>query len=132
VRAKARFQLVKKSQAGFPLSLLKLMPVTGRRHQLRIQCRKHGAPILGDRTYGSFSFNNDVKHETGMKRMMLHSGEVKFEYYYNRNKRQVNVESEIPPEFEALLSYRPGMDMGVHMAKLSNPGQGVRRSSLLQ
>lgn len=31
----------------------KLEPVTGRSHQLRYECAKHGYPILGDALYGS-------------------------------------------------------------------------------
>lgn len=34
------------------LNLVKLMPTTGRRHQLRIQLASLGNPILGDREYG--------------------------------------------------------------------------------
>lgn len=33
--------------------LLELKPQTGRRHQLRVQLASRGAPILGDRKYGS-------------------------------------------------------------------------------
>jgi len=33
--------------------LVELAPITGRMHQLRIQCAHHGHPILGDKLYGS-------------------------------------------------------------------------------
>ena len=36
-----------------PLAWLKLHPTTGRTHQLRAQAAAHGAPIVGDATYGS-------------------------------------------------------------------------------
>ncbi len=35
------------------VSLVELEPVTGRRHQLRVQLTARGCPIVGDRTYGS-------------------------------------------------------------------------------
>lgn len=35
------------------LSLLELEPVTGRKHQLRVQSARRRYPIVGDRTYGS-------------------------------------------------------------------------------
>ena len=57
VPVKARYQTIKSPTGGFPITLMKLMPVTGRTHQLRVQCKKHNLPIVGDRTYGSFSFN---------------------------------------------------------------------------
>ncbi|NCG09444.1 MAG: RNA pseudouridine synthase [Verrucomicrobia bacterium] len=111
-RAKARYQLIREAVGGFPLTLIKLMPVTGRTHQLRIQCRRHKIPILGDRTYGSFSFNHDVKQETGIKRMMLHANEILMSYRFKGQLREVAVCSELPIEFDALLDFRPGMEMG--------------------
>lgn len=111
LRAKARYQLIRKTVGGFPLTLMKLMPVTGRTHQLRIQCRKHRLPIVGDQTYGSFSFNRDVKQETGIKRLMLHSNEILFSYYFEGKKKEVAVRSELPLVFDALMDYRPGMEM---------------------
>ncbi len=43
---------VKRSAKYGPISMLKLMPVTGRTHQLRIQLSRVNRPILGDRKYG--------------------------------------------------------------------------------
>ena len=45
---------------------LKLMPVTGRSHQLRVHCRALGHAIVGDRLYG----NEADSHEP---RMLLHA-----------------------------------------------------------
>eukprot|EP00758_Cryptobia_borreli_P004490 Tbor_TRINITY_DN4408_c0_g2::TRINITY_DN4408_c0_g2_i1::g.7924::m.7924 len=36
-----------------PCTLVRLLPLSGRRHQLRLHCRALGHPILGDATYGS-------------------------------------------------------------------------------
>ncbi len=36
-------------------TLLELVPRTGRRHQLRLQCSQAGHPILGDQRYGAAS-----------------------------------------------------------------------------
>lgn len=35
----------------YPVTLLRLEPLTGRRHQLRVHCAHSGFPILGDLTY---------------------------------------------------------------------------------
>jgi 23S rRNA pseudouridine1911/1915/1917 synthase len=35
------------------VSLVELVPLTGRRHQLRVQLEGRGCPIIGDRRYGS-------------------------------------------------------------------------------
>lgn len=112
VPAKARYQVVKSPVGGFPVSLLKLMPLTGRTHQLRVQCKKHGHPIVGDRTYGSFSFNREVSHETGEKRMMLHSGETSVHYAFKGKMKDFKAVSELPDAFQAVLSFRPGLNHG--------------------
>ena len=96
VRAKSRYQIIQKVKGGFPITLVKLTPITGRTHQLRIQCRKHKIPILGDQTYGSFSFNRDVKREVGIKRLMLHSSEIIFDYYFKGVRRKVEYAIELP------------------------------------
>lgn len=50
---------------GAPVSKLLLLPMTGRRHQLRLHCLALGHPIVGDRTYGS--------ELVSAERMMLHA-----------------------------------------------------------
>lgn len=109
IQAKSSFQLITKPVGGFPISLLKLTPVTGRTHQLRIQCRKHGHPIVGDRSYGSFGFNKEVVLLTGVKRMLLHSSDVIVNYNYKGKAKTFHAESELPKAFQAVLRYRPGM-----------------------
>lgn len=46
----SRYQVLKR-EAGY--SLLELLPVTGRTHQLRVHCAYMGFPILGDPQYGT-------------------------------------------------------------------------------
>ena len=57
------------------LSLIELQPLTGRTHQLRVQCAARGFPILGDKTYGDFGWNKRLKAE----RLYLHAGKVSFD-----------------------------------------------------
>lgn len=38
----------------YPVTRVRLIPVTGRTHQLRVHCAAMGHPILGDPTYGIF------------------------------------------------------------------------------
>lgn len=112
VLAKSRYQTIKSPTGGFPVTLLKLQPVTGRTHQLRIQCKKHGLPIVGDRTYGSFSFNREVSECTGVKRLFLHSAETLVRYRYHGQVREFSAQSELPEAFQAVLRYRPGLNSG--------------------
>jgi 23S rRNA-/tRNA-specific pseudouridylate synthase len=111
VPAKTRYQLVKSPTGGFPVTLIKLMPLTGRTHQLRVQCKKHGLPIVGDRTYGSFGFNREVAMHTDTKRMLLHSGETIVHYSYKGKVRAFTAQSELPEDFDTVMRFRPGLSM---------------------
>lgn len=51
------------------LSFVKITPVTGRTHQIRVHMKHLGCPILGDSVYGSASLNNKFK----AKRQLLHA-----------------------------------------------------------
>ncbi|MGB0259063.1 MAG: RluA family pseudouridine synthase [Coraliomargarita sp.] len=113
VQAKSRYQMIKSPTGGFPVSLLKLMPVTGRTHQLRVQCMKHGHPIVGDATYGSFSFNREITAETGIKRLLLHSTETSLSYAYRGEVREFSAKSELPDAFNEVLRFRPGIYHGM-------------------
>lgn len=44
------YKVLKRLPAG---TLLELSPLTGRMHQLRVQCASRGHPVLGDEKYGS-------------------------------------------------------------------------------
>ncbi len=89
--------------AGALLSLLKLEPITGRTHQLRVQCGAHRHPIVGDATYGDFLFNREFGRRTGHKRLFLHAAQVRIP------RLGFAVESPLPREFSiALGKERPG------------------------
>ena len=110
VPVKARYQKIKSPTGGFPITMMKLMPVTGRMHQLRVQCKKRNLPIVGDRTYGNFSFNKEVAMRTKITRMMLHSGETIVNYSFKGKVRQFTAKSDLPEDFQPVLDYRPGLN----------------------
>lgn len=119
IKAKSSYQMISKPVGGFPIVLLKLVPVTGRTHQLRIQCKKHSHPIVGDRSYGHFPFNKEVALETGEKRMMLHASEVIVNYTYRGKVRIFRAQSELPEAFHTVMRFRPKMK-----AKAAGPAGG--------
>lgn len=55
-------------------SLVQLFPKTGRTHQLRVQLKANGTPILGDAVYGNISLNQKWK----VTRPMLHAYRLSF------------------------------------------------------
>jgi tRNA pseudouridine65 synthase len=84
-------------------ALLKLMPKTGRTHQLRVQCAKRGMPIIGDRTYGNFELNRKFAKLTGSDRLFLHAAKVVVNFH-SKDKSKINWEanSPIPSIFKQL------------------------------
>jgi len=89
--------------AGPKTALLRLEPLTGRSHQLRVQCAERGRPIVGDATYGDFKRNREFAKQTGIKRLLLHSLETHFEYEFGGKTFFFSAKALLPPEFEAVL-----------------------------
>lgn len=57
-------------------SLLKLMPQTGRKHQLRRHMAHIRHPILGDSKHGDLRQNRAMEAHFGCRRLMLHASEL--------------------------------------------------------
>ncbi|WP_444928996.1 RluA family pseudouridine synthase [Microbulbifer sp. SSSA002] len=72
-------------------SLLKLEPITGRSHQLRVHMQAIGHPILGDPFYA----HADALQ--GASRLLLHASELKFAHPVSGEA--LSFTSELPEEF---------------------------------
>ena len=83
------------------LSLIRLEPVTGRSHQLRVQCAKRNLPIVGDATYGDFARNRDFQRSMGNNRLFLHSLETTFDYEFHGQRTFFSAVAPLPVEFES-------------------------------
>ena len=81
------------------LSLIKLEPITGRSHQLRVQCAKRHLPIVGDATYGDFGANRQFEKQHRHKRLFLHSLETVFDYEWQGRTHHFAATAPLPPEF---------------------------------
>jgi 23S rRNA pseudouridine1911/1915/1917 synthase len=76
-----------------PVSLLEVRPVTGRKHQIRVQLSHAGFPVVGDRKYGSrrpFSAG-----------IALHSRRLVVEHPVS--KMQVVIEAPVPQSWQRFL-----------------------------
>ncbi len=73
-------------------ALVKVMPVTGRTHQIRVHFAAIGHPLIGDATYGKKSKNID--------RHALHAQQLDFEF----NNTPYTFEKEPPEDFQKFLS----------------------------
>lgn len=84
-------------------TLIKLEPLTGRSHQLRVQCAKRRLPIIGDQTYGDFPRNREFARATGEKRLFLHSLETQFDYEFEGRARHFAARAPLPAAFTGVL-----------------------------
>ncbi|TPH14055.1 tRNA pseudouridine(65) synthase TruC [Litorilituus lipolyticus] len=87
-QAKSFFSVVKQATLPIPLgkydtirySLVKLTPVTGRRHQLRRHLAHLRHPIIGDINYGDNKQNPFFIQHFGFKRLMLIAKSLQFNH----------------------------------------------------
>lgn len=87
--AETHWQLLEQHSDRF---LVRLMPVTGRSHQLRLHMKLLGHPILGDNLYAD---RNGLKRAP---RLMLHAHTLRFRH----PKTNQTVEFTCEPEFDKL------------------------------
>lgn len=83
----------------YPVSLIELQPRTGRTHQLRVQCARRKLPIVGDQTYGDFSWNREFVRATKRKRLFLHSAAVSLDYRHDGKATAFSARAPLPKEF---------------------------------
>ena len=74
---------------------MKLLPQTGRRHQLRIHLSSIGHPILGDKDYGKEGLIQKGKG------MYLHAYALEFEHPVN--KESIHATSPVPEKFRLIF-----------------------------
>lgn len=75
-------------------SLVKAMPATGRRHQIRVHFYSIGHPIAGDRRYG------EKAKQAPFPRLMLHASEITFALPSGEMKA---IASPLPESFTGVL-----------------------------
>ncbi|MDP3015328.1 MAG: RluA family pseudouridine synthase [bacterium] len=75
-------------------SLLKVMPKTGRTHQIRVHLASIGYPIVGDSLYGP------KENSFGLKRQFLHAESLEFNISPGR---RIKIAAELPEELKRIL-----------------------------
>jgi tRNA pseudouridine32 synthase/23S rRNA pseudouridine746 synthase len=77
------------------MSWLRLQPLTGRTHQLRVHCAEMGWPILGDAVYGSAP-------RSGGPILHLHAREIAIPF--DKDCTPIHVDAPVPPHMREALS----------------------------
>jgi 23S rRNA pseudouridine1911/1915/1917 synthase len=94
------------------ISLLRLMPGTGRTHQLRVHLASSGHPILGDATYGGgvrslhLRSNEATALLRTLKRPALHA--LKLEFDHPSANSRMSFESPPPEDLSGLFGWITG------------------------
>jgi len=75
-------------------SLIEALPLTGRRHQIRVHCYHVGHPIVGDPRYG------DRSVQQRYPRLMLHALSIRFRH---PNGQELEIVAPVPESFQQVL-----------------------------
>ena len=94
--AVTNWELIKSfsDKGGESFSLLKVKPLTGRTHQIRVHLKYLNHPIVGDRLY-----SGKRKPALGFLRQALHAGQIDFSW----QKRDFSYLATWPSDFQRLI-----------------------------
>jgi len=81
-------------------SLVKLYPMTGRKHQLRRHMKHISHHILGDTKYGRGEHNIFIREQFDCHRMLLHASELQIKHPYT-NETLV-IQASLDDTFESM------------------------------
>lgn len=75
-------------------SLIKIFPITGKLHQIRIHLTHIGHPIAHDMKYGNKSFNEDASKKK-LDRLFLHAKSIKFTCPISKKQFHIKAKYEL-------------------------------------
>ncbi len=103
-RAETKYEFESSGENNLNLSLIKLSPVTGFTHQLRVQCRHRKMPIIGDATYGEFGLNKKIKRLLKLDRLFLHCQSTKVSFELDGETVEFSAEAPLPESFGKVMN----------------------------
>ncbi len=92
---------VKESFPKFNLALLEIDLLTGKTHQIRVQSTYRGHPVAGDRIYGNFTLNKELKAALDLHRMFLHAWRLVLPHPASR--KPLTIDCPLPEDLENCL-----------------------------
>lgn len=108
--AKTRFKCLKHFERDYVIppyekqrySLVEMIPVTGRMHQLRIHANKIAHPIINDPKYGNRHHNHYFQNELGIDELFLHAHSLSFKHPFTNEL--IHLEAPLPAFWEIFLA----------------------------
>ena len=100
--AKAAITHYEVIEAYGAITYMKLVLETGRTHQIRVHMSHSGHPLLGDTVYGGGRSQFEKAHAKLLSGQALHAKRLTLTH--PRSGERMTFESELPAEFEKLLS----------------------------
>ncbi|MFN9067320.1 MAG: pseudouridine synthase [Bdellovibrionales bacterium] len=82
-------------------SLVKAIPITGRKHQIRRHLRHLGHPIIGDVSHGSGKHNRFFRNQFQVNRLLLACTQISF--LHPKENKMITVEAPLAEEFKQIL-----------------------------
>ena len=82
-------------------SLVRLLPKTGRKHQLRRHLKHIFHPIVGDTKYGRGEHNNLFREKFDCHRLLLHASKIEFTHPIT--KQRLTIEAELDDTFTKIV-----------------------------
>ncbi|WP_172594546.1 RluA family pseudouridine synthase [Mariniphaga sediminis] len=90
-----------KDKTGIVLSLVEIIPETGRWHQIRQHFARNRFDIVGDTHHGDFTLNKIITEKTGSNRLLLHAASLEFTHPGTQMRQAFT--SPLPEEFKKVL-----------------------------
>ena len=83
------------------LSLLEIDLLTGKTHQIRVQSAYRGHPVAGDRVYGNFTLNKELRQALDLRRLFLHAWRLVLPH--PTSQKSLTIEAPLPQDLEQCL-----------------------------
>lgn len=91
---------------GEDMTLLRVLLITGKTHQIRAHLKYLGHPVLGDPKYGDAARNQSLKKQFGISHQLLHAYELQFPKGLSEPLSELSertVQAPVPKAFQRLI-----------------------------